>query len=204
MPLLTTALKKCCKVSSIQRKPHWPDDNVRGTFSHKSLAYLLSLSLQRLQVVGHSFQFLFKLSTFAVILEGRQERGGWKIQSSKRNRRKEGEKIEKNENNYRAKEQPQKQLIYHRLKATLCDAEHQFKCTLRQWPDTNLSTALGLHRNIYRAFTCETVQLLLAAQEISFKDKNQWINKKRDQRKPPKQDAKRVKSIARTCYYWVS
>lgn len=88
MPLLTTALKKCCKVIGIQRKPHRPDDSVRDTFSHKSLAYLLSLSLQRLQVVGHSFQLLFKLSTFAVILEGRQERGGWKIQSSKRNRRK--------------------------------------------------------------------------------------------------------------------
>lgn len=51
-----------------------PDDSVRNTFSHKSLAYLLSLSLQRLQVVGHSFQLLFKLSTFAVISEGGQER----------------------------------------------------------------------------------------------------------------------------------
>lgn len=132
MPLLTTALLKCCKAISVQRKPHRPDGNVRDTFSHKSLAYLLSLSLQRLQVVGHSFQLLFKLSTFAVISEGRQERGGWKIQSSKRNRRKQGEKTEKNENNYRAKERPQKQLIHHRLKATLCDAEYYFKCTLRR------------------------------------------------------------------------
>jgi len=65
-----------------------PGASIRNTFSCKSLAYLLSLSLQRLQVVGHSFQLLFKLSTFAVISEGRQERGGWKIQSSKRNRRK--------------------------------------------------------------------------------------------------------------------
>lgn len=70
------------------KKTPGPGDSVRDTVSHESLAYLLSLSLQRLQVVGHSFQLLFKLSTFAVISEVRQERGGWKIQSSKRNRRK--------------------------------------------------------------------------------------------------------------------
>lgn len=102
-------------------------DSIMSTFSRKSLAYLLSLSLQRLQVVGHSFQLLFKLSTFAVISEGRQERGGWKIQSSKGNRRKKkGEKIEKNENNYRAKERPQKQLNLSQTESNILQCQIPF------------------------------------------------------------------------------
>lgn len=143
-----------------------PGDNIRDTFSCKSLAYLLSLSLQRLQVVGHSFQLLFKLSTFAVISEGRQERGGWKIQSSKRNRRKQGEKIEKNENNYRAKERPQKQLnpSHTESNSLRCQIQAYIAVMTRQ----KLSAALGLHRNIYIAFTHETVQLLFGCTRNRF------------------------------------
>jgi len=173
-------------------------------FSCKPLAYLLSLSLQRLQVVGHSFQLLFKLSTFAVISEGRQERGAWEIQSSKRNRRKQGEKIEKNENNYRAKERPQKQLNPSRIESNSLRCRIPFQVYIKTMTRQKSATALGLHRNIYIAFTRETVQLLFGCTGDQFK-RQKWINKqKRDHRKPPKQDAKRAKSVARSCYYWVS
>lgn len=145
-----------------------PGDNIRDTFSCKSLAYLLSLSLQRLQVVGHSFQLLFKLSTFAVISEGRQERGGWKIQSSKRNRRKQGEKIEKNENNYRAKERPQKQLNPSHTESNSLRCQIPLQAYIAVMTRQKLSAALGLHRNIYIAFTHETVQLLFGCTRNRF------------------------------------
>lgn len=52
------------------------------------LTYLLSLSLQGLEVVGHSFQFFFKLGTFANVFDQRQKKGG---RQAKRKRREKGE-----------------------------------------------------------------------------------------------------------------
>lgn len=156
----------------------YPGGSIRNTFSCKSLAYLLSLSLQRLQVVGHSFQLLFKLRTFAVISEGRQERGGWKIQSSKRNRRKKkGEKIEKNETTTEQKNGLKSSWIHHRLKATVYDAKFHFKCAFQQWPDVSYLQSLAYTEIFTKLLQIRQFSFFLAAQETSFKGKK-WINKK--------------------------
>lgn len=72
---------------------NWVAEPVLHCWHPPVKAYLLGLSLQRPQVVGHSFQFLFKFSTFAIILEWRQERGQEEVSvKQKENKRGEGEK----------------------------------------------------------------------------------------------------------------
>lgn len=46
----------------------------RGPESHSQYTYLLSLGLQRLQGVGHSFQLFLKLSAFANVLHKRVQK----------------------------------------------------------------------------------------------------------------------------------
>lgn len=121
-----------------------------GHWSYKALAYLLSLSLQRLQVVGHSFQLLFKLSTFAIILEQRQERGQVGDQSSKRNRKKGGRKIEKNENWITEQKNGLKSSwIHHKLKAIHYNARILFK----KQKQTPLQTSYLQHQAYLKVLT---------------------------------------------------